>query len=443
MKLPKKAEIINITYKGDKDEQGLPHKKGVMEYETRDKHGFTENYKYEGYFVHGKRHGYGTWSIMLFHQNPIDKYSWYSEGEYDDVGRLIHPKHESGSYEPHFIEWKEEYAGWWKDDLPTTTGSTARVSDFEITQDEAFLKRFFDSRDVRKLSPIMVEKLLNSQDPYGKYGYGQWLYCTQVDKESINTAIECFKEAAGHGIADADEMLYRMCFTDNEPTTQDSELTKLRKNLARFNSSNKKSAITEAEKEAYTQGASLLWMERLGQYYVKTNRIDKAIGAFEKCIDEGLYYPIFDLAQIYRDNNDSDFYEKLMKLGIKLNVPDCMALCAEIDTDWDSLTPKEQKDLHRQLKTSLTTGAQMGSGYCACLLAQQYIEELSGFQWDLKEALKWLQVGVRFNFTDCCRFIIQIMTDPDIAELIPKKMKMSEEELQMIQLKVSRYGETL
>ncbi|MBR2163073.1 MAG: hypothetical protein IJ954_04260, partial [Bacteroidales bacterium] len=53
--------------------------------------------------------------------------------------------------------------------------------DFSITHDQEFLNHFLDYRDIFKLSPDMVIKLRDSKDPYGIYGYGQWLYNVRPD----------------------------------------------------------------------------------------------------------------------------------------------------------------------------------------------------------------------------------------------------------------------
>ena len=54
----------------------------------------------------------------------------------------------------------------------------------------------------------MVEKLRLSDNPYGKYGYGQWLYRVRPDgDESLKEAKECFEYASKEGVADAKQML--------------------------------------------------------------------------------------------------------------------------------------------------------------------------------------------------------------------------------------------
>ena len=77
------------------------------------------------------------------------------------------------------------------------------LQDFEINGSREFLSIFWNSKNMFRLSPQMVDKLSKSEDPYGKYGYGQWLYRTQYDEESWKLAWDCFKFASDNGVADA------------------------------------------------------------------------------------------------------------------------------------------------------------------------------------------------------------------------------------------------
>ena len=84
---------------------------------------------------------------------------------------------------------------------------------FEITTDRKFLKRFWDHNDIFKFSPETVEKLRKSDNPYGKYGYGQWLYRVRPDGDkSLRDARKCFEYASENGVADAKQMLSYMLF---------------------------------------------------------------------------------------------------------------------------------------------------------------------------------------------------------------------------------------
>ena len=84
---------------------------------------------------------------------------------------------------------------------------------FEITCDREFLKHFWNHREIFKFSPELVEKLRSSDDPYGKYGYGQWLYRVRPDgDESLKEAYKCFEYASDNGVADAKQMLSYMMY---------------------------------------------------------------------------------------------------------------------------------------------------------------------------------------------------------------------------------------
>ena len=83
--------------------------------------------------------------------------------------------------------------------------------DFEITRDREFLKHFWNHWEIFKFSTELVDKLRVCDDPYGKYGYGQWLYNVRPDgDESVKEALECFKYAAQNGVPDALQMISYM-----------------------------------------------------------------------------------------------------------------------------------------------------------------------------------------------------------------------------------------
>lgn len=53
--------------------------------------------------------------------------------------------------------------------------------DIEIAHDRKFLHFFMDRRNMFKLSQESIERLRDSEDPYGCYGYGRWLGAVQPD----------------------------------------------------------------------------------------------------------------------------------------------------------------------------------------------------------------------------------------------------------------------
>ena len=115
-----KTNIASCQYTGPVDAAGLPHGKGTMLYiadKTEDSD--ARDFKYEGEFVHGIRHGQGYICRMSYVPNSKTAYEWYSEGDYDAAGRLIAPTHSPGSYEPYHFSWVIFWQGTWENDIPT------------------------------------------------------------------------------------------------------------------------------------------------------------------------------------------------------------------------------------------------------------------------------------------------------------------------------------
>ena len=427
MKLSETSEIMNVTYTGPKDNQDRANGYGVMEYATCER-----RYKYEGYFVHGVRQGFGIWSVAVAEK------------------------------------WSEEFAGWWRDDNPiASSGRRDVVTDFEITQDDAFLERFRDPREVRRLSPSMVEKLRNSDDVYGRYGYAVWLCRMCDDEKSLTTASEFFFYAWKRFIPDAAELISQMFYVgeyyteykkaltidryaahdyNEDAMSHGSILAKIKRNYdlffgRKYLPSDIEAAIAEAEQEANAPGASLLWMEQLGWFYDMCVRNDEAVEAYEKCVIGGMNYPIHDLALMALRRGETEYYEALMKEGIRREVPRCMILGIEKETEWDTLGKDEQVAIHRMMKENLEKGVALGDSYCAYVLAQCYLYEKMGFVRDVAQSMKYARIGLRYRDKDCCMHMIQILSNPEFVALLPEEMRMSEEEIMILMLKALRLGE--
>lgn len=341
-------------------------------------------------------------------------------------------------------------------------------TNFEITQDREFLKHFWDSREIFKLSPEMVKKLSLSEDPYGVYGYGQWLYRVRPDgDESLKKAQECFKYASENGIADAKQMLSLMyyygdyCNEDKDGIWEKnnilaliynaqaqeagSELAKMRQNTDLFWGNivpaDKEKAIREAEEAASESEAALLWMEQLGWYYEAEGRSDEAIKVYEKCIEGGLYYPLYDLAMIYYQRGNIGYFESLMEEGIEKGVPSCMLWGFENEEVWDELSQEQQDEIRQRLETNLNKGITLGDGLCAYVLAYYKTYGYMGFEQDIEGALKAAQTGTKYHSYQCCSLILDIMSDEDFESELPETMQLTEEEYALMALKALRYGD--
>ena len=150
-------KIIKLEYTGPLDENGLPHGKGVMLYmvepDPKDTYKGKNNLRYKGEFVHGLRHGDGDLHALGLIHNPVSEYEWYSEGDYDGCGRLIHPSNAAGTWEPHVQCWYPYFEGTWQDDMPLKSrwGSKISKSDMEYIINSRYDKLvnnfYFDFRD--------------------------------------------------------------------------------------------------------------------------------------------------------------------------------------------------------------------------------------------------------------------------------------------------------
>ena len=164
---------------------------------------------------------------------------------------------------------------------------------FEITNDREFLKRFWDAREIFKFSPEVVEKLRSSDNPYGKYGYGQWLYRVRPDgDESVIQAQQCCEYASENGVADARQMLSYMRFMGDyynedkggiweksnvmalilnaQAQEEGSELALLRRNIDLFYGNivppRREAAIEEAIEKMKDSDVPYFWLDRLGGF---------------------------------------------------------------------------------------------------------------------------------------------------------------------------------
>ena len=462
MKLPdNKTKIAHTIYNGQKDEDGRPHGHGTMEYVAS----ATKKYRYEGHFVHGVRSGYGVWYELSQYIREYEEWEWVQMGEYDSCGRLIHPNTKPGPRKEVIDSWNQTFRGWWRnDDASHEFDYTRRkyaAYDFELTEDDKFLTYFHDFKAVRKLSESMVVKLQASTKPYARYGYGVWLWLTHKDSESLKTSFKIFEESASAGIADALHLLSRMYYLGEaydesigkfvidrklsmelqaQAIEKGSITAKLRRNIDLFLGTaeikaDKEAAIAEAERESSAIfSESILWTERLGWFYELEGETEKAINAFDKCIVNGYYVPILDLALIALDEEDFEYYETLMKIGMKLEVPECYALGFEQESSWDSLENYERKNLHGKIKRNLSEGVYMGSAYCAYLMADVLLNGKFGFDIDLVKGKEYADIALTYGCNDAASLLIEA------AETLQDSELMSDEELLRLRYEALRYG---
>ena len=460
MKLPDDlTKITRIIYNGQKDDEGRPHGHGTMEYCTSS----SKKYTYEGRFVHGVRSGYGVWHELFQYIREYEEWEWVQMGEYDSAGRLIHPNTKPGPYKEVEDSWQEKFRGWWSNDdaVQDFRGRKYASEDFEFTEDDNFLSHFRDLKAVRNLSPSVLSRLPITMTPCARYGYGLWLWTTHRDSLSLKIASRMFEESARAGVADALQMLSRMYYLgeaydesavnfvmdrkharelQEQAIEKGSILAKLRRNMDLYfgtveAETDRAAAIVEAERESSAVfSESILWTERLGMFYELEGETEKAMQAYDKCIANGYFSPIFDLAVLYLNEGDEEYYETLMKAGIKLDVPECYTLGVENWSCWDSLDDQDKVNIHARLKRNLPKGASMGSGYCAYLMADVLLNGKFGFDIDLDKGKEYADIAVTYGYNDAASLLIEAvetLQDPEF---------MSDEALLMLRYDALRYG---
>ncbi len=460
MRLPENpSKITRKTYTGQKDDEGRPHGHGTMEYAA----GTSKKYKYEGHFEHGVRSGYGVWSESVRFIKEYEEWEWVQMGEYDSCGRLIHPNTKPGPYKEVVDSWDEKFRGWWRNDdaVQDFLGKKYAEDTFDLTEDAKFLSRFHDFVAVRKLPMPLVSKLWNSTSPYARYGYGVWLWATRKDETSLKTAFQIFEESAHAGIADATYLLSRMYYLGeaydenagkfvmdrklsmellDQAIEKGSITAKLRRNRNLYLGTAEveadiAAAIAEAERESSAIfSESILWTERLGWLYEMEGETEKAVKAYDKCIANGYYLPIFDIALLYLQDGDNEYYETLMEVGRKLGVPDCCLQGFEYESCWDELDDDDQKKIHGQLKRNLPEGVNKGSGYCALILADAYLNGKYGYNIDLDKGKAYADVAVTYGFNTAYDLLIEA------AETLQDPAFMSEDEILKLKYDALRYG---
>ena len=460
MKLPENpSKIVGKTYTGQKDDEGRPHGHGIMEYMTSGE----KKYKYEGHFEHGVRSGYGIWHETLQLIREYEPWEWAQMGDYDSAGRLIHPNTKSGPRKEVVNCWDEKFRGWWKNDDAVHSLKHRKYAEWQSVRldDEKVLANLIDFKALRMLPEPIAYKLMVSDNPYERYAYGLWLWSCRKDIESLKTAFGIFEESAHKGIADALQMMSRMYYLgeaydeetgkfvmdrklSQELTSQAVEkgsiLAKLRRNKNLFFgttevSADKVSAISEAERESSAIfSESILWTEQLGWFYEIEDEREKAIKAYEKCIINGYYAPIYDLALTYLEEGDEGYYKTLMELGIDLGVPDCRILGMENEYRWDSLSGDERLDIYRQLNRNLPKGIDHGSGICAYILADALLNGKFGYDIDLNWGKTYADLALTYGFSSGASLVI------DAAEALQDPEFISDDDLLKLRYDALRYG---
>ena len=384
-------------------------------------------------------------------------------GDYDSAGRLIHPNTKSGPRKEVVNCWDEKFRGWWRNDDAVHSLKHQKYANWQIDhlEEENILNALLDFKAVRMLSRSMVMRLMASEKPHVRYAYGLWLWSCRKDSESLKTAFKIFEESADNGIADALQMLSRMYYLGDaydektgkfvmdrklsqelaaKAIEKGSILAKLRRNRNLFFGTaeveaDRTAAIAEAERESSAIfSESILWTEQLGCFYEIEGEREKAINAYGKCIINGYYAPVYDLALMYLEDGDEDYYKILMKLGQELGVPDCRILGMENEYRWESLSGDERLDIYRQLDRNLPIGIEHGSGVCAYILADALLNGKFGYDISLDWGKEYADRALTYGFNSGASLVIEA------AETLQDPEFISDYDLLKLRYDALRYG---
>ena len=161
---------------------------------------------------------------------------------------------------------------------------------------------------------------------------------------------------------------------------------------------------------------------------------EKAVNAYDKCIVNGYYVPIFNLALIALDEDDFEYYETLMKIGMKLEIPECYALGFEQESCWESLNDQDKIKIHARLKRNLPEGVLLGSAFCAYLMADVLLNGKFGFDIDFVKGKEYADIALTYGYNDAATLLIEA------AETLQDLEFMSDEELLRLRYDALRYG---
>jgi TPR repeat protein len=237
---------------------------------------------------------------------------------------------------------------------------------FNITHDREFLKHFMTKQRTLSLSDEMVERLRTSDDPYGAYGYGSWLFYTANSNELRKRAETKLLWAATNGVHDAYVPLARMYFSGTvEGNKSQPEVFaammdnayKLGSEMAQYYTllctiygfygfDTKPELVADILKthiDKHPDCDPIYWT--LYGRAVKESDPEQAISIFKEAIDrgdpEGYYY----LAVTYDGMGDKAQTAKTLAAAKQHDVLQAFGWYTS-DEDFQQLSPSEQQALH-------------------------------------------------------------------------------------------------
>ena len=284
---------------------------------------------------------------------------------------------------------------------------------FDITHDREFLKYFMTKQRTLSLSDEMVERLRTSDDPYGAYGYGSWLFYTADSDELRKIAEVKLLWAATNGVHDAYVPLARMYFSGTvEGNKAQPEIFaavmdnayKLGSEMAQFYTllctiygfygfEAKPEVVADILKghiDKHPDCDPIYWT--LYGRAVKESDPEQAISIFKEAIDhgdpEGYYY----LAVTYDEMGDKAQTSKALAAAKEHDVLQAFSWYTS-DEDFQQLSPSDQQALHDVTDRDLhyAMSRHMALAYYR-MGAYLYFGSL-GYEADIVKAINYLMKG--------------------------------------------------
>ncbi|MBP5361268.1 MAG: sel1 repeat family protein [Bacteroidaceae bacterium] len=237
---------------------------------------------------------------------------------------------------------------------------------FNITHDREFLKYFMTKQRTLSLSDEMVERLRTSDDPYGAYGYGSWLFYTANSNELRKSAEIKLLWAATNGVHDAYVPLARMYFngTVEGDKAQPEVFAAMMDNAYKLGSEmaqyytllctiygfygfeTKPELVADILKghiDKHPNCDPIYWT--LYGRAVKENAPEQAISIFKEAINRGDPEGYFYLAVTYDGMGDKAQTANALAAAKKHDVLQAFSWYIS-DEDFQQLSPSEQQALH-------------------------------------------------------------------------------------------------
>ena len=288
---------------------------------------------------------------------------------------------------------------------------------FNITHDREFLKNFMTKQRTLSLSDEMVERLRTSDDPYGAYGYGSWLFYTANSNELRKSAEIKLLWAATNGVHDAYVPLARMYFSGTvEGNKAQPEVFaammdnayKLGSEMAQYYTllctiygfygfEAKPELVADILKghiDKHPESDPIYWT--LYGRAVKESAPEQAISIFKEAIEhgdpEGYYY----LAVTYDEMGDKAQTAKALAAAKEHDVLQAFGWYTS-DEDFQQLSPSEQQAQHDMTDRDLHYAMSRHMALAYYRMGVNLYYGSLGYEADIVKAIHYLMKGCQLG----------------------------------------------